>query len=116
MIVQQTINSKKATVAYLDDAYNPVDETDATHVKVMFDDGGVLFGVAVGKVTDDSLIKYMQDNDVQITRQNYIAMAFGDGYKMTPDDEMMLPTELQDWDKYGGINEMGVVRGALKRS
>lgn len=43
MIQQQTIDGRKATVAYLTSGFEPTDEDSAALVKVMFDDGGVHF-------------------------------------------------------------------------
>lgn len=43
MIERQTINGRKASVAYMTDAFEPAQKTDATLVKVLFDDGECLF-------------------------------------------------------------------------
>ena len=44
MLTKTTVNGKAATVCFLNDKWEPVPEKDATKVKVMFDEGGILFG------------------------------------------------------------------------
>jgi len=45
MIIETTVNGRPARVAYLNDKFEPVDEKDATRVKVLFmdDEGGAVF-------------------------------------------------------------------------
>jgi hypothetical protein len=43
MIERQTVEGRAATVAYLNDKFGPVDKATASLVKVIFDDGAVLF-------------------------------------------------------------------------
>jgi hypothetical protein len=43
MIERQTIGGREATIAYTDSQFNPTDKTTATQVKVIFDDGEVIF-------------------------------------------------------------------------
>src|SRR5262249_32077357 len=42
-LVQMTIDGRKASVAYLDDDFEPVDPDAATLMKVVFDDGEMAF-------------------------------------------------------------------------
>lgn len=44
MIEQVTIDGKKATVAYLNDDMTPATKEDHTLVKVIFEDGTLMFG------------------------------------------------------------------------
>jgi hypothetical protein len=43
MIERQTIDGREATVAYLDNKFKPATKDTATLIKVIFDDGQVLF-------------------------------------------------------------------------
>lgn len=43
-ITREVVNGKQATVSHLNDKWEPVAPKDATIVKVIFDEGGVLFG------------------------------------------------------------------------
>jgi len=45
MIRREIVDGKPATVAYLDDQFQPVAPGEAMIVKVIFDDGRVAFGV-----------------------------------------------------------------------
>ena len=45
MITREIVDGKHATVAHLTDKWEPCAPKDAQIVKVMFDDGGVRFGV-----------------------------------------------------------------------
>ena len=45
MITRDTIEGRPATVAYINDRFEPVSADDATMVKVIFDDGEVRFGI-----------------------------------------------------------------------
>lgn len=44
MITREVVEGKQATVSHLNDKWEPVAPKDATIVKVVFDEGGVLFG------------------------------------------------------------------------
>ena len=44
-ITREVVNGKQATVSHLTDTLEPCAPADAAMVKVVFDDGGVLFGV-----------------------------------------------------------------------
>jgi hypothetical protein len=44
MITREIIDGKPATVSHLSDKLELCDPKDATFVKVIFDEGGVLFG------------------------------------------------------------------------
>lgn len=44
-IERKTIDGRKATVAYIRDDFTPTTPEKATLVKVIFDDGGILFAV-----------------------------------------------------------------------
>ncbi len=39
------IDGRKATISYLDDAFRPVPKGEESLVKIIFEDGDVLFGV-----------------------------------------------------------------------
>lgn len=43
MIQRQQVNGRMATVAYIDEAFQPKPKDEATHAKVTFDDGDVAF-------------------------------------------------------------------------
>lgn len=45
MIERTIIHGRPASVVYVDDQFNPVQRDAATLIKVLFDDGGVVFGV-----------------------------------------------------------------------
>lgn len=53
MIERTTVNGKRATVAYLDDDFNPVSKEDATLVKVIYDDGTRAFMAGPETKEDD---------------------------------------------------------------
>jgi hypothetical protein len=44
MITHEVVNGKQATVSHMSDTWEPCDPKDAAMVKVVFDDGGVVFG------------------------------------------------------------------------
>jgi len=46
MIEQQTINGRKATIAYIGENFVPATKADFKYAKVMFDDGELLFLLA----------------------------------------------------------------------
>jgi len=52
-------------------------------------------------VSTSPLIKFMRDNGVEVTRENYINLNWGTDAPSpwTAADEAELPPELQDWDK-----------------
>ncbi len=55
MIERYTVDGREATVAYVDDKFNPTTQGKATLVKVIFDDGEVTFLVPksnVGELLD----------------------------------------------------------------
>jgi hypothetical protein len=45
MIEHQTINGRRATVAYLGEDFSPVDRGQESMVKIIFEDGEVVFAV-----------------------------------------------------------------------
>jgi len=45
MITYETIDGRKATIAYINDELEPVDRDEATMIKIIFDDGEIRFGV-----------------------------------------------------------------------
>jgi hypothetical protein len=49
MITREVVDGKQATVSHLNDKWELCDPKDATMVKVVFDDGGVLFGTRPAK-------------------------------------------------------------------
>lgn len=57
MIERQIVEGKAAMVAYLNDKFEPVDKVTASLVKVIFDDGDVVFltPAATGVIQDPSL-------------------------------------------------------------
>ena len=52
--------------------------------------------------SNDVVLNYMIKYGVPITRENYIAMAYGNTAleEWTPEHESMLPHELQDMDQF----------------
>ena len=55
MITRDTIEGRPATVAYINDRFEPARADDATMVKVVFDDGEVRFGIKSEKDKRKSL-------------------------------------------------------------
>jgi hypothetical protein len=49
MITREVVNGKPATVAFLNDRWEPVAPEHATMVEVTFDDGRVMFGTKEAK-------------------------------------------------------------------
>lgn len=52
-ITREVVDGKKATVSHLTDKWEPCEPKDAQIVKVVFDEGGVLFGVKNKPVTKE---------------------------------------------------------------
>ena len=45
MITEETVDGQKVIVVYMKDDFTPASKEDATLVKVVFEDGRVVFGV-----------------------------------------------------------------------
>jgi hypothetical protein len=53
-VTREVVNGKQATVSHLNDKWEPCDPKDAKLVKVVFDDGGIMFGVAKEEAVQQS--------------------------------------------------------------
>lgn len=52
-------------------------------------------------LADDDIVTWLKQAGVEVTRQNYIDLAYGkDLQQWTVEDEMGLPVNLQDWSNF----------------
>jgi hypothetical protein len=53
-VTRELVNGKQATVSHLNDKWEPCDPKDAKLVKVVFDDGGIVFGITKEEAVQQS--------------------------------------------------------------
>jgi hypothetical protein len=58
MIERREFNGRMATFAYIDDDFNPVPKENAPRIKVIFDDGGVMFLTLQKRMRGDTLEEF----------------------------------------------------------